>query len=272
MRQYNNIKVNLINPNDKTAHIYDLVNAPLKGEEVTGAEIELIKSLCSQFLYPKQKCKILDVGCGTGRHAIPLAKLGYEVTGMDSSKEMLETLKEKAEKAGVEVKVICADLLKSEMPGGKFDLMILMWNAFNEMVHNEEQAIALLKKLKGGLKKGESGKKGRLSTGGKILINVDDSQKMNLRDLNFKTENKIGGCTYKQSWKVLDLDEDAKTTVSEEKISVIDEQGHEIASYTSEIKQTWWCRDSIKKLAKIVGMKMEEKKIKENEEVYFVLN
>jgi 2-polyprenyl-3-methyl-5-hydroxy-6-metoxy-1,4-benzoquinol methylase len=32
---------------------------------------------------------ILDVGCGTGDYAIPLAERGYEVTGIDASKERI---------------------------------------------------------------------------------------------------------------------------------------------------------------------------------------
>lgn len=40
--------------------------------------------------------KIIDVGCGTGRHSIELAKRDYKVTGIDLSESQLERAKEKA--------------------------------------------------------------------------------------------------------------------------------------------------------------------------------
>ncbi|MER7507068.1 class I SAM-dependent methyltransferase [Streptomyces lavendulae] len=41
-------------------------------------------------------CKVVDFGCGDGRVAIPLAALGYEVTGADGSQAMLDRLTEAA--------------------------------------------------------------------------------------------------------------------------------------------------------------------------------
>ncbi|MEH0417815.1 class I SAM-dependent methyltransferase [Streptomyces sp. B21-083] len=40
-------------------------------------------------------CKVMDFGCGDGRVAIPLRKLGYDVTGVDSSPNMLAGLAER---------------------------------------------------------------------------------------------------------------------------------------------------------------------------------
>lgn len=40
-------------------------------------------------------CKVMDFGCGDGRVAIPLRKLGYDVTGVDSSPNMLTGLAER---------------------------------------------------------------------------------------------------------------------------------------------------------------------------------
>jgi SAM-dependent methyltransferase len=45
--------------------------------------------------------RILDVGCGPGRHSVPLAKAGYNVTGIDVSLRFLELAGEAARDAGV---------------------------------------------------------------------------------------------------------------------------------------------------------------------------
>ncbi|MBS3753149.1 MAG: methyltransferase domain-containing protein, partial [Anaerolineales bacterium] len=50
--------------------------------------------------------RVLDVGCGTGRHALGLAAQGYDVVGLDFSERMLEQGRRKAAKAGVSVQFV----------------------------------------------------------------------------------------------------------------------------------------------------------------------
>ena len=50
--------------------------------------------------------RILDIGCGTGRHAIELAKRGYSVTGVDLSASQLNRAGEKAREAGVSIEFL----------------------------------------------------------------------------------------------------------------------------------------------------------------------
>jgi SAM-dependent methyltransferase len=52
---------------------------------------------------------ILDIGCGTGRHAVELARAGYAVTGIDLSSGMLREARAAAERAGVELELVQAD-------------------------------------------------------------------------------------------------------------------------------------------------------------------
>ncbi|TVR51660.1 MAG: class I SAM-dependent methyltransferase [Puniceicoccaceae bacterium] len=60
--------------------------------------------------------RILDVGCGTGRHAIELARRGCRVTGIDLSEQMLARAGEAARKAGVAVDWIQADATRFSLP------------------------------------------------------------------------------------------------------------------------------------------------------------
>ena len=56
------------------------------------------------------KGKLLDLGCGQGRDAIALAKLGYEVTGIDHSEVGIQQLNKIAQEENLPVKGIVGDI------------------------------------------------------------------------------------------------------------------------------------------------------------------
>jgi len=80
---------------------------------------------------------ILDGGCGTGGHAIPLAKRGYEVTGVDFSEEMIGVAREKASKNGSNIDFNLMDLRKLHL-NKKFDACISMFTVVGYIVENED--------------------------------------------------------------------------------------------------------------------------------------
>ena len=59
---------------------------------------------------------VLDVGCGTGRHTIPLAKYGITMTGLDLSEGMLAQARAHAEKENITVELIQADATNFQLP------------------------------------------------------------------------------------------------------------------------------------------------------------
>ena len=83
--------------------------------------------------------RILDMGCGTGGHSIPLAKRGYEVFGIDRSKQMLEIARDKARDAGLSGKVQFESsniqTFKLQM---KFDVVICMFAVLSYQISNDE--------------------------------------------------------------------------------------------------------------------------------------
>jgi SAM-dependent methyltransferase len=74
------------------AGIYDAI---YRDKDYAG-EVDLIERMLERH-GTQRPCRLLDVGCGTGRHALPLAQRGYDVTGIDRSPFMLEHARRAAE-------------------------------------------------------------------------------------------------------------------------------------------------------------------------------
>lgn len=68
---------------------------------------------------------ILDVGCGTGRHAVELARRGYRVTGLDLSPAQLRRARLKARQAGVTVRFVRRDARRFRF-ARPFDAVIML--------------------------------------------------------------------------------------------------------------------------------------------------
>jgi len=80
----------------------------------------------------KQKGKILELGCGTGRVILPLLKDNFEIIGIDASEEMLQEAKEKASKENLNINVLKQDIVYFELKD-KFDLILCVHNSFSHI-------------------------------------------------------------------------------------------------------------------------------------------
>jgi SAM-dependent methyltransferase len=79
---------------------------------------------------------VLDLGCGTGNHALRLTRRGYNVTGVDLSKPMLTRAREKAAADSLRVQWIEGDAASVRI-GGLFDAVLLMFAVLSYQLSTE---------------------------------------------------------------------------------------------------------------------------------------
>lgn len=110
-----------------------LFDDPLWGElhetmfSATETELQLDRLLAVLKLDPG--ARVLDAPCGPARVAIPLAKRGFQVTGLDRSRPLLSRGRALAAAADVEISFIEGDL--RELPvGADFDVILNLWGSF----------------------------------------------------------------------------------------------------------------------------------------------
>ena len=101
------------------AHQYD---EALAGTPLLALDMQFVASRCPR------PGRVIDLGCGTGRIAIPLARIGHDVTAVDLSEEMLRVAGEKAANAGVKVNRIRANIVDLDgLRDGAFDYAVCMF-------------------------------------------------------------------------------------------------------------------------------------------------
>lgn len=95
--------------------------------------------------------RILDIGCGTGRHAIELARRGYTVVGIDLSESQLNRAKEKALQEDLQVTFLKHDARK--LPFSRtFDLVIMLCEGAFPLMETDEMNFQILRNAAGALK------------------------------------------------------------------------------------------------------------------------
>ena len=92
--------------------------------------------------------RVVDLGCGAGRHSIELARRGYRVTGVDVSKAMLDEAAQRAAQAGVTMELrqmSLGDLTVGVFDRESFDAAICLCMSGLGVIGGELQDFALLR-------------------------------------------------------------------------------------------------------------------------------
>ncbi len=115
----------------------------------TQGEVDFIEK---EINYDKAK-KVLDIGCGTGRHSIELAKRGYKVLGFDLSEDQLSKAVEKAKANNVEVHFERKDARNFDF-NGEYDLGIMICEGAFSLMETDEMNFSILRNAFNSIKPG----------------------------------------------------------------------------------------------------------------------
>jgi SAM-dependent methyltransferase len=106
----------------------------------TGAEVDFLDRAFQSLAQIEVK-RVLDIACGTGRHAIPLTRRGYRVVGVDLSPAMLSRCAEQDDERSVPL--VQCDMRFLPFGPDAFDAMFCMFSSFNHLNENREILTAL---------------------------------------------------------------------------------------------------------------------------------
>ncbi|MBA3532043.1 MAG: class I SAM-dependent methyltransferase [Ardenticatenales bacterium] len=99
-------------------------------------ECDFVEQVFAQYATSPVR-RILDLGCGTGGHLLPLAQRGYEVAGVDRSPEMLEGARRKLGGAGFSARLEVGDVREVDV-AEHFDAVISMFAVMSYQIEQED--------------------------------------------------------------------------------------------------------------------------------------
>lgn len=91
----------------------------------------VLTELAARLLRRQGPVDVLDIGCGAGRNAVPLALLGHRVTGVDNAPRMLEAARGQAVARGAQdCTWVAAEMDQLPFAEASFDLVVAhgVWN------------------------------------------------------------------------------------------------------------------------------------------------
>ena len=98
-----------------------------------------------------KQLKILDIGCGTGRHSIELTRRGYNITGIDLSESQLKRAKEKAAEQKLQIDFHKHDARNLPF-SNEFDAAIMLCEGSFPLMETDEMNFQILQSAAKALK------------------------------------------------------------------------------------------------------------------------
>jgi 2-polyprenyl-3-methyl-5-hydroxy-6-metoxy-1,4-benzoquinol methylase len=99
----------------------------------------------------RKGARVLDIPCGMGRLALPLARMGLEMTGADLQESYIRRARRDAKRAGARIRYLACDMRDIEFDG-EFDAVVNWFTSFGYF--SDEDNLLFLKKVRRALRPG----------------------------------------------------------------------------------------------------------------------
>lgn len=188
----------------------------------TSGECDFIEK---EINYDKQ-IRILDLGCGTGRHSIELTKRGYDVTGIDLSEALIKKAREKAKAENLKIDFHIHDARNLPFRE-EFDLIIMICEAAFPLMETDEMNYQILRSAANSLK-----------NNGKLIFTTLNGLFPLFHSVKefLASESKEGNATYdKNSFDLMTFRDHNITTVTDDSGTLVELECNERYYVPSEI-------------------------------------
>lgn len=131
--------------------------------------------------------RVLEIGVGSGRIAVPVALAGFPVVGVDSSRVMLDLARERAAPHRIDLELVRADM--RDLPElGRFALVLVPFRAFLHL-RDDAERLAVLRGLLG-----------RLEPGGVLAFDVFHPDREDIAETHDRWIEREPGISEHASW------------------------------------------------------------------------
>ncbi len=90
-----------------------------------------------------QGSSLLDLACGTGRHAVAFARFGWDVIGVDASEAMLDIARRRVIQHGQDISFVRQDMRVLNLGDRRFDAIVCLFDSIGYVVTNDALADTL---------------------------------------------------------------------------------------------------------------------------------
>jgi SAM-dependent methyltransferase len=113
------------------------------------ADLPLWRELADRSALGSTRARVIDVGAGTGRVALHLARAGHQVLAVDLQEDLLDALKERA--GDLSVETACADARTFELDRANFDLCVLPMQTI-QLLGGSAERVAFMRRARAHLR------------------------------------------------------------------------------------------------------------------------